>query len=188
MPANDTAIINLAVQLLGEDLIIEPQQQVKAAVQAAAALPYIRDEVLTSYVWRCLLRRAVLAPLAQKPAFGFNYQYTKPTNLARLYSLNDDVYAAYELEGDNILTDLGPVLNARYTVLETDSSKYEPHLVTAMAARLAAQICMPITQNEARENSLWGQYKRLAEMGAMISARQSNNNYFPSSSWVDGRL
>lgn len=65
-----------------------------------------RDEILSAHKWNFAKKRAY-AVQTTDPLFGYDYAYAKPTDCVRLWSIDGDPAAEYEVEGSLILTDHG---------------------------------------------------------------------------------
>ena len=68
------------------------------------------------------------------PAWDYDRFFSKPASCLRILETEADEWA---VEGDFVVANHGPTLRARYIKDETDPSKYEAALFSAMADRLA---------------------------------------------------
>jgi hypothetical protein len=73
-------IANKALGFLGQDTIMDLDEENKAARLCKANYELIRDEVLEEFDWNSASERAELAQDATAPEWGFDYRYPLPTN------------------------------------------------------------------------------------------------------------
>jgi len=65
-----------------------------------------RDEILALHKWNFAKKRAY-AIQTTDPLHGYNNAFTKPTDCIRMWRIDDDDHAKWEMEGSLILTDRG---------------------------------------------------------------------------------
>lgn len=136
-------IFNRAIEEAGGKPILDVDEDTPNARRCRRAWPMVREEVLQEFAWNSVTTRIVLNPLETAPAFGYSRAYAKPPECLRVVSVNDFELEdeRWIVEGDSILTDLGPTISVRYTRDETtDFSKFAGLLGSALALRLALAI------------------------------------------------
>lgn len=116
--------------------------------------------------WQCLKDRATLGRLAAAPAFGWDYAYQLPAMFLRLVKLNGVSYRGepgedHEIEGRTLLTD-ATTADIEFIAYKEDTSDYDPLFVKAIVAKLAAEIAVPIRQDEALAARLMGEFEQIA--------------------------
>lgn len=146
-------IANLALNDLGQPPIISFSDDTKSARVLSLLFDPIRDVALRLHPWNFATRRAVLALKAEVPAFGFSKIYALPSDYLRFLRLNSgDEH--YQLEADGLLTEANPA-ELRYIARITDTTRFDPLFVFALAALLAAEAALPITNSQSlRENAV----------------------------------
>ena len=149
-------ICNEAMDFLGAATIASLTENSKEARLCARRFETVRDQVLRAYPWNCAIARAELAKDSEAPAFGFNSQFTLPTDpfCLRVISfwdrnVNSDVAAydtqiMFKVEGRKILTDEDTCRIVYISRLE-DTELYDALLSSAMASKLAAEVAYAIT-------------------------------------------
>ncbi len=65
-----------------------------------------RDEILASHKWNIAKKRAY-AVQTTAPLFGYDNAFTKPTDCLKVWTIEEDPLAKFEVEGGLILTDEG---------------------------------------------------------------------------------
>lgn len=139
-------ICSLSLMNLGAEAITSLDDNSTRARLCKAFYPVARDAVLRAYPWNCARTTQVLAQLAAAPTNeDWAYQYTLPTSPYCLWVpkfLNEDLI--YEINGRVLLTDEDAV-TLNYIQQLTDSGKFDPLMVEALAAKLSHNLAYPLT-------------------------------------------
>lgn len=164
MAASDTSICNLALGNLGAARIISLDEASPEAKACALLYAQTRDEVLRSHRWNFAISRAELSRLSTPPAFGWTWQYQLPVNCLRVLQVNgygeEEVPDNWEIEGGRLLSDADTV-QVKFIARVTDSSLYDPLFVEALALKLAARLCVPLTGSDSRAGGFLTEYERV---------------------------
>lgn len=144
------AIANIALGQLGEPPIISFSDDRKAARVMSLLFDPCRDALLRMHPWNFATRRAVLAQKSEAPAFGFTKVFALPSDYLRLWRFNDG-RTEYRIEADGLLTDADRA-ELIYTGLVADPARFDPMFVLALAAFLAAEAALNITNSQALED------------------------------------
>jgi len=155
MYASVTEIANAALLALGQDAINSIDDQNDRARLAKGLWPMVLDDELSLHRWKVARKRASLARLAEAPAFEWAYQYQLPTDCLRVLSIANDV--DYEIEGALLLTN-NTSANIIYLWRNQSVGAYGPGLTSALVARLAAELAMPITKKDSIVKAAWAAY------------------------------
>lgn len=183
-------LANLALGWLGEPRIVSFEDPSKNAGILKAAFPAIRDAVLEARDWTFATERFDLAPDAALPAFGYAARFALPGSVLRVVSC--EVLEGSDLEwvreGAFILTrDAAPRLFVKGIVRVEDSSLWSPGFAQALAARLAADLCVPLTENRAVGADLWALYERKLKDAAANDGRQGRSQQLTRASSITRR-
>lgn len=188
----DLDIVNLALMKVGSEPIRSFDDDLKEARLAKSFYSMVRDSELASYKWAFAVARAEIAPEPDKPTFGFKSFYQLPSDFLRLEKVVDAQYHydmrsyqtksedIYLIEGNKILTNIGPTLRIIYTRRVSDASNFPPTFVTALADRLAMTLCESLTQSNSKIEMLAAQYKE-----DIRAAKRNNDIQFGPSSMPD---
>lgn len=171
----DLQIANKALTKLGLPTIQSFDSQEEAARLAYAIFETVRDYELATYPWAFAIKRTELTALTSAPAFGYKFQYALPTDFLRLegiYNCGGADKNAYELEGNNLLTDIGTPLQIRYISRELDTVKWPPYFVEALATKLAYEMCERLKQDPQRKSILWQEYQAIIGTAKRCNAIQ----------------
>jgi hypothetical protein len=197
-PTTDLSVLNEALTLLGEPPLAEWSQAITPAEAAAlqgtpaavglALFRPVQDELEGGHPWLFNKRVSSLVRASGVPhtATGFSAHYTLPTGLLRLVvPFVDDVPAAsWEVANDKLLIDALPTEDvALEHHVRVGPAHWRPGFRMAVVAALAARMCLPITENEARAKGLEAQAQML-----LARARHQNASERPVLRLPTGRL
>jgi hypothetical protein len=166
MPSK-TDIANMALHRVGAQRIMDlnDTDSKSARVLRDFFEPAIR-EVGRLAEWQCLKDRATLTQLATAPAFGWDYAYQLPVTFLRLVKLNGVDYRGqpgtdHEIEGRTLLTDAATA-DIEFIAYKEETADYDPLFVKAIVAKLAAEIAVPIRQDEGLAARMMEEFEKIA--------------------------
>jgi hypothetical protein len=132
-----------------------------------------RDAVLEAYEWSFAIGRATLdTPALPEPDWGMTNAFHLPhDNLKVVWcgqSTNENEYARFDwrIEDDRLVTDQDLVY-IRYIRRVEDATKYSPLFVLALAARMAFEMCISVTENVRLQEQLIKIYE--AKLGEAVA-------------------
>lgn len=166
--AAELDIWNLALQKLGVERLSSTTQNHRNARSCAACYETTRDAELEKYRWTFAIARVVLAPDASAPAFGFTYRFPVPSDCLRVL-LPPDTELDWVIENGYVLTNYGDTLEIRYVARVTDTSRFSPTFVKALAMKMAEDMCEELTQSNQKKADAQQAYK-----DAIAEARRTN--------------
>lgn len=149
-------ICNKALSLLGQESIINLNDQSPQAYACRLHWPSIRDEHLRGHPWNCATKRVSLNRLVTAPAFGFKYQYQLPSDY--LMVLITEPEMPFEVEGKKLLCDAESVA-IRYVHTMEDATQFDPQLASAFSYLLASELAYQFT----RSNGLAAEYNGIGK-------------------------
>lgn len=114
--------------------------------------------------------------------------YTLPSDLLRVLEVEDQRDSDWLVEDGRLLTDLGPPLNIRYVYRNTNTATYPPLLVSALAARLAAELALEIVDSPAKSQLARDAYDRILFQAKSADGREQTPTVIAEGSWVTARL
>jgi len=155
----------------------------------------IRDTVTEDRVWSFALARVILdVPEVVPPVFGFAQMFPLPTDCLSVWrvsyeSFNDD-YAEYEsgvqgdwlVEGGFILANAEKI-NVQYIRRMDqpgDIDLFTPQFIDSFSLRLAAEICVPLTENSGLFSALAQEYEVRKQNAYAVNGSQSKHESFRS--------
>lgn len=210
-------IYNLAITRLGHEPMSSEGENTKAGRLCRLHYPTIRDAVLKSHPWNFAVRRATLAQLSVTPAFEYTYAYALPTDPYCLKvirtSLESAGYSSAPVYGyaplgfealpveyriETIDVSGTPVramlineteVSIEYIARITDVSLFDPMFVDCLAARLAAEMAIAISDNQSVTKTLMDLYQmKLSEARTMDAQEGSSRDVVNTDGWLIARL
>ena len=170
MPS-EVSICNQALGWVGGNLITSLDDGTTEANLCKANYASLRDAVLEDRDWTFATARKLLTPLADDPVFGWTRQMQLPSDNIRVIGCwaldrdEDQEQADYVKEGRRILSN-EPKLNLKYIRRIVAPEDFSAGFTQALAARIAADIAIPIAQSRALQEDMQALYmKKLSDAG-----------------------
>lgn len=200
--ASEIDICNLALAHLGDDATvasIDPPEGSAQAEHCARFYPIARDALLEIHDWKFATRRAALAQLVDD-AFNWTYAYAPPSGALKLISVlpatasPDDEGQPFDTENQAdgtpmILTDLESA-TLRYTARVTDTTKFSPLFVDALARLLASYLAGPILKGDvgkAEAKAQYAAFRAVLSQAEVSDANQRHGTPEHKPEWMAGR-
>ena len=165
MAVSEVTICNLALSWLAGNLIISLDDDNTEAKLCKANFELSRDAVLEAMAWTFATKRYRLTPETDTPAWGYSQQFTIPSDVITLLEVTanaDTPNGANDLdwrrEGNLILCDVD-VVYVKALFKQTDPARFPPNFAQAVAARLATEIAIPLTESVSLMTTMEGKYK-----------------------------
>jgi len=186
---SEVAICNMALAEIGRGAQITALGEASQAARACKLrYPYARDACLRAYDWNFATRRAELAKNAITPAFEYANAYDLPADCLLVRSVFDGDAEKWVVEGRQILTDMGDPIFIKYTALVTETGDFDPLFVEALAARVASDIAVQLSESVSRSQGLWQVYQAKLVEARRRDAQEGQPDQLPRGSWIDARL
>lgn len=191
---NKTQIANLALSWLGQNHITSiDDSQVEATVMKDN-FDAARDLVLEDGAWTFATVRERWTPTNIDPAFGSDNVFLIPNNVLRVHrcykasnnSSQRFTKAVWRREGAHILSPES-VLWVFLINKVTNTDLFSPGFVHALAARLAADTALALTENEKLANRMEALYERKRSLGLSRDGLQGLNEKIDSSMLTGAR-
>jgi hypothetical protein len=160
MALSSIELCSSALIKLGADGISSFDDGSAEARVAARLYPIARDALLCAHPWSFATAHARLARLALEPTTDFAYAYQLPIDFLRALSAGDEGRVRglpYQIVNRQLHTDAEEVV-LRY-LFRPSEGDFPALFVATLVARLAAEFCLPLTENSTRAERL----ARLAE-------------------------
>lgn len=177
MATSEISICNIAISWLGGIKIISFDDNTAEAKLCSAVYPADRDAVLEQRNWSFALSRVKLNRLANDPLYGYNAAFQLPNDLIRMVDIATDsdfnnTLKDWSKEGDQLLVS-SDVVFLRYIKRCEDPTKFSPGFIQCLAARIAADICVPLTSNVNLFGAYWEKYQAMLEEAGNMDGIQS---------------
>jgi hypothetical protein len=200
---SEVSIANQALSWLAMQPITSLDDNDKTSQWMRINYPFLRDAVLEERNWTFATDRAQ-STVADKDAWGTMFIHPIPISwqsVYRCYRRIGDGSANISGSGDrnnNITSDGwrvegGNVLSYDDTVYMwgmkrlTDTGSFSSLFVQALAARIAADACVPFTENRELQRDLWDLYNGKLREAAARDGQQGGNDVIQSNTLIDAR-
>lgn len=169
--SNKVDISNQALSWLGANLITSFGDGTTEANLCSANYDQLRDTVLEEGRWTFATKRDVLStPLVTGPEWGFSYAHPINTKYLVVLQVRDDTLndqgrsnIEWYREGDEIICDSTKIY-VKVIQQVTDEKKFTRTFTQALAARMAAEFAIPLTESTKKEEQMLSRYdKKLAK-------------------------
>lgn len=148
-----------------------------------------RDGLLSSYAWSFATLQAALTPLPSPPIADFQYSYDIPNDALRILSIGQNGAGQgipYRIIGDVLCTNADQIILTY--IARVSTAVCPPYFDVALMARLAAEFCLPITENTSRADLL----ARIADQefarARQIDAQQDTPNALQDFTLINSRF
>ena len=118
------------------------------------------------------------------PEFDWDYAFALPSGCLRVIKMEDD--AEFVREGELLFTDESEA-TIQYIAQITDTTKFPPAFVSAFAARLAAEIAFPITNDPKLPETMYKFYLERLRIAKAMDAQEGKGSKEENLSWEDAR-
>lgn len=159
--ASEVDICNLALARLGDNATvasIDPPEGSAQAEHCARFYAVARDSLLEMHAWKFATRRVLLAKLTVE-SWDWAFAYAEPTGALKLLGVlsatasNNDETQPYEAEsaanGAAIILTNQEDASLRFVARVTDTTKFSPLFVDALAWLLASYLAGPVLKGDA---------------------------------------
>ncbi len=191
--ASTVDICNSALNMLGGATIISLTENSKNGRLCNQRYEPVRDAIFRSHPWNCLIKRTDLAANTETPNFQWKFQYTLPADCIRVLRTENSNLSneeQYRIEGRNLLTDQSTI-KIQYVAKITDTTKYDTLLIETISARLAAELCYPITQSSTLMDRMFALYDAKLKEARFADATEGSSdddNRLQAGDFINARL
>ncbi len=169
--ATSVSICSNALLMLGAQTINDLNEDTDRARLAANLYPQVQAEMLRAHPWNCAVKRVILAPDEEAPAFDYSYQFTVPSDWVRNLSVGD--YGSeidYRSEGRKILADTD-TLKLRYIFDNQHEETWDAALIHVTTLAMAARMAYAITQSASLEELRMADLQRALQRARAIDGQ-----------------
>ena len=191
--ASTVDICNSALNMLGGATIISLTENSKNGRLCNQRYEPVRDAIFRSHPWNCLIKRIDLAANTETPNFQWKFQFTLPSDCLRVLRTENSNFSneeQYRIEGRNLLTDQSTI-KIQYVAKITDTTKYDTLLIETISARLAAELCYPITQSATLMDRMFALYDAKLKEARFADATEGSSdddNRLQAGDFINARL
>lgn len=129
------------------------------------------------------------------PAWGYGVQFDLPSDCLRVLELESQAPDTWLVESGKLVTDLASsdstssstTVAIRYIWQNTDVTTYDPLLVSAFSARLAAEMAEELTNSSGKRELAWGEYGAILSRAKGADAREQTPAAIGDDTWITCR-
>lgn len=173
MPLSPVALCSHALMKIGAQPIQSfYDDSVEASLTRSLFTP-LRDAVLSSYAWRFATAQISLPRLADVPLAEYPFAYQLPADCVRVLSVGSNhatrgvtyrrIGNTLHCSADHVLIDY---------IYASEHMDFPPYFEQALIARLAAEFCLPLTENTSRAEALYRIAENEFDRAKRIDAQQ----------------
>lgn len=164
---------------------LDPPEDTEESQACFTVYEQLRDEVLRAHPWNFAVKLATLNKLSDAPLFDFNYAYQLPSDCLRVLKLKETDYRnRYKIIGNQLHTNLDGV-NIKYTKRETDTTLFDPLFVSALATRIAMELCYALAGSAERTAQLEAEYIRILREAKRRDGQEGTPDPVTAETFID---
>lgn len=186
MAQTEAALCSAALNLLGDDSIVNLTDDSDRARLCNRLYEIERDATLRAHRWNSAITRVALAELAAAPIHGWAKAFQLPSDpfCLRAISINegqapnatatdqiDDPGDPFSVEGRRLLTNAGTA-NLRYIARITDPAVFDALLYDTIIARMAWRMAFHITGLRTFADDMKKQYDQILTEARAMDAQE----------------
>lgn len=181
-------ICSRALVKLGANAIASFNEATAEAKVCAQLYEPTLESLLAAYPWRFALEKTELARLVAKPTADYEYAYQLPNNCVRVLSAgNGNVSQGlkYKIIGDTLHTNSERVIISY--IAKPEESNFPPFFTNALIAKLAAELCLPLTESTARTDYMYQRSEEEFKAAKLTDSQQDIPACFQDFSLIEVR-
>lgn len=178
-----------ALLKIGANPVTSFQDGTAEAELAAALYAPTRDALLAAHGWSFATRQVPLVRRADPPPADFAHSFALPDDFLRALSLGTGGRGrglSYRIQGKELLADAEAV-TLTY-VARVAEGGFPAFFDAALIARLAAEFCVPLTENTSRAEVLHKQAEAEFRRARLTDASQDSQDGFTDFTLIEARL
>jgi hypothetical protein len=189
---SETSICNQALGWLGEKPINSLEEGTVNAELCRENYPFIRDAVIEERMWSFAMVRAK-SITAERDEWDTMYKHAMPIPWLNVFRVYRSVTPNARRRSDNWVKEGEYILTKEDTVYLwgvkriTDTGKFTNMFVQCLAERLAADLCIPITENVTLQGVRWQLYGAKLAEASVRDGQQGANEEIQSNTLIDAR-
>lgn len=157
--ASKVGIINAALVSLGASTVSLPIYENSEVGRKVEAVYDIHlKAMLRAYCWNFAKKEVALSRTSETPVLtDFTYTYTLPADFIRLTMTSLQTTYKHKIKGQRIYSK-SDTLSIEYIYFNEDPASYDDLFAEAFSAKLAAELCYPITKKTALVKTKWDEF------------------------------
>ncbi len=189
MPLSNVELCSAALVKLGAESISSFSDGTAEADVAGTLYDIVRDGLLGVHPWSFATAHAQLVQLPTAPLTDFGYAFELPADFIKALSAGDDCRsrgAVYQVIGREVHTNYEELTFAY--VKRGDEADFPTYFVSALVNRLAAEFCLPLTENASRSELLFKVADTELKLAKLIDSQQDTPPRVEDFTLIEARL
>ncbi len=173
MSLSNVELCSAALVKLGAASISSFNDGTTEADIAKTLYDIIRDGLFGLHPWSFATAHVGLTLLPSSPTTDFDYAFDLPVDFIRALSAGDEERgrgAVFQIVGDELHTNREEITLAY--IKRADEASFPTYFVSALINRLAAEFCLPLTENSSRSDLLFKQADVELRLAKLIDSQQ----------------
>ena len=198
---SEVSICNQALSWLGQEPIISLDDETRTAWLCKSNYGPLRDAVLEGHDWKFAMKRYQLPALVPAPVFGWSNAYPLPSEVLRVKEFNlvdfNDETREWDIEnvdGRKCIVTNETTCEIKALARVTETTLFTPLFAQALAARLATDLAIPITNSRSLQQDMFSLFMEKMKRAASTDGTQGKSKRLRSrwlnkarhSGWVGG--
>lgn len=192
--ASSIEICNLALGFLGQNPILNLLDPQNSQEQLCAQYyDPARRAVLEEVEWTFAVKRVIIEGDTLAPEWGYQNRHILPGDLLRIVFCdnqnNERRYTDFDwrMEDGAVVADASKIF-VRYVADIIDTNKFSANFIQCLAARLAVDMCIAITENRSLRADLDKTYQEKLRLAANTDSRQGRSELLMARRLTNGRF
>jgi hypothetical protein len=188
MALNDVALCSRALIRLGAAPITSFADGTAESEIAGALFGPTRDALLSAYAWSFATGQAALTELAESPVADYSRAFQLPNDLLRAISAGSGGKGRglkYRIARGALHAEAQDVILTY--IFRPEEEEFPPYFDMVLIARLAAEFCIPVTENTTRAEALFRMADQEFARARQIDAQQDTPGAIDNFSLIDVR-
>lgn len=174
MPLSALALCSRALLKIGAQPVASLEEGTAEAEVAANLYPGLRDALLSIHPWSFATGQETLPRLSARPTGDFPYAFQLPSGFLRALSAGPPGAGrglVYRILEDRLHCNAEQVVLTH--IFRPDETAFPPFFAAALVARLAAEFCLPLTENAGRAEVLHRQAEQELRAARLADSQQA---------------
>ena len=146
------------------------------------------ESLLAAYPWRFALTKTELPQLTTTPVADYQYAYQLPNDCVRVLSAGNGYKSSglgYKIVNNTLHTNADKVIISY--IARPSESNFPPFFSNALIAKLAAELCLPLTESTARTEYMYKRAEEELRVAKLTDSQQDIPSCFQDFSLIEVR-
>lgn len=173
MPLSNIELCSAALVKLGAESITSFNDGTTESDVAKTLYDIARDGLIGAHPWSFATAHAELVKLPNKPLTDFENAFALPADFIKALSAGDECRgrgAEYQVIGREVHANYEEITFAY--IKRADEVDFPTYFVSALVNRLAAEFCLPLTENASRSELLYKLADTELKLAKLIDSQQ----------------